>query len=803
MNRDVILAVDDDEAGLYARTRVLRHAGFEVEEARTGQETLDYIERSIPALVLLDVHLPDMSGIEVCGRIKTNPRTERVPVIHISATFVTEADRKSGIEGGADVYLTEPTPPDELISIVETLLRLKRTEHALNEKLYRVGYVADNAPVLLWAGDAEGNLTYANRPWLEIAGVDSLEALQKRWIDLVHPDDRERMQKFQQEAGTSRLSHNTEFRFKRADATYRWLFCQTGPLNFSGATKGYVGSCVDITEQKISASQIARLLKVEKELSARLQRVADTALSVNSALDARSVLDLITRAAGDVIGAHQAIGMINMQAISARAVQLSELYKNWRHAAQYPHHEAIGRQVEQSNKSVRLAATALAARYSNSAQADEGLPMKGALAAPFISRAGTNIGWLQLSHRRDDSDFSAEDESTLVQLASIASVALENSRLYSELRAADRRKDEFLATLAHELRNPLAPMRNALGILQRARGDERLTREAEETLDRQLKQMVRLIDDLLDISRITRDVVDLRKSRVGLMDVIRNGVETSTPLLEAKRQYLKLSLPDETLYLNADATRLAQVFSNLLNNAAKYSPAGSTISLSVQSRAGEVLISVADTGRGIARDALARIFDMFTQVDQSSGGLGIGLTLVKRLVELHDGTVEAHSEGEGKGSRFDVRLPLIDGQRAVERPYQPTEEKKETTNGSSYRILVVDDNRDSAESLQILLSLLGNEVSVAYDGQQAVEMAESARPQVIFLDIGLPIMNGYDAARAIREQPWGRDINLIALTGWGQEDDQLRAREAGFDRHFVKPVAFESLTDVLAKMPAR
>jgi PAS domain S-box-containing protein len=363
-------------------------------------------------------------------------------------------------------------------------------------------------------------------------------------------------------------------------------------------------------------------------------------------------------------------------------------------------------------------------------------------------------------------------------------------RLTAELSEADRRKDEFLATLAHELRNPLAPIRNGLQVLRLAGTNGEAVEQTRTMMDRQLSQMVRLVDDLLDVSRITRNKLELRKEPVELSAVVNSAVETSRPLIEACNHELTVTLPPSPIYLEADLTRLAQVFSNLLNNAARYTERGGHIGLTAKKQEKEVLVAVQDDGIGIRPDMLPKVFELFTQADRSleraHGGLGIGLTLVKRLVEMHGGTVEARSQGQDHGSEFVVRLPVLEKELGQQQP--PAQEEGSKTAIPKQRILVVDDNRDSATSLGALLSLMGNEVRMAHDGLEAVEAASAFRPDLILLDIGLPKLNGYEACRRIRELPWGKGIVIIACTGWGQVEDIRRSNDAGFDRHMVKPV---------------
>lgn len=368
-----------------------------------------------------------------------------------------------------------------------------------------------------------------------------------------------------------------------------------------------------------------------------------------------------------------------------------------------------------------------------------------------------------------------------------------------ELAEVNRHKDEFLATLAHELRNPLAPIRNAVQYLGMKGLTESEVKTGREIISRQVGVMVRLIDDLLDLSRISRNKLDIRKERIELAAVIEGALESSRPLIEQFGHELTVSVPSGSILLDADPIRLTQVFINLLNNAAKYTKRGGRIRLSVEREGNDAVVSVRDNGIGITAEMVSRIFEMFTQVDRTSersqGGLGIGLSLVRRLLDLHDGTIEARSDGLDQGSEFVVRLPIIAP------PLEPTLKKGDPKPAAlkGNRILIVDDSKDAADTLAMLLRLRGNEIRTAYDGLEAVKVAESYRPQLILLDIGLPKMNGYDVALEVRRQTWGRDVILVALTGWGQAEDRRRSKEAGFDFHIVKPVEIAALEKLLAE----
>jgi two-component system, sensor histidine kinase len=367
------------------------------------------------------------------------------------------------------------------------------------------------------------------------------------------------------------------------------------------------------------------------------------------------------------------------------------------------------------------------------------------------------------------------------------------------LLLADQRKDEFLATLAHELRNPLAPLRTSLEILRRFGNEAPPARSAREVMDRQLRQMIRLVDDLLDVSRITTGKLILKREPVTLRTIVESALDSASPFIHARKIELAVTLPEEPVLLMADATRLAQVFMNLLNNAAKFTDPGGHISLVAQRDGDDLVVTVTDTGIGIPPDMLPVIFDMFAQLDRSldrpQAGLGVGLSLARRLIELHGGSLEAHSRGPGHGSRFVARLPALPAGTTIEvAAAEPQRDR-----GAMRRVLVADDNQDFVASFAMILRALGHEVGVAHDGIEALHCAGTFRPDIAFLDIGLPGLDGYALARRIRGLPGGANVVLVAVTGWGQEADQQNARDAGFDHHVVKPIAPEQIDAMLAK----
>ena len=393
------------------------------------------------------------------------------------------------------------------------------------------------------------------------------------------------------------------------------------------------------------------------------------------------------------------------------------------------------------------------------------------------------------------------EEGKLVGASKVARDITLLKRAQLELQEADNKKNEFIALLAHELRNPLGPIRHAANILRARTPTPDELQWATKIIDRQTEHMTRLVDDLLDVSRITRGTIELRREPVDVADVLKAAVEASSALIERWRHQLRVTPPSQPLYVEGDTTRLTQIVANLLDNAAKYTDAGGRIWLSAEREGEDAVIRVKDTGIGIAPELLPHIFDMFTQaalpLERAQGGLGVGLSLVDRLVTLHGGTVSAESGGTGQGSQFTIRLPAWN----TPRPPAP-EPKVEPRHASDRqcRVLVVDDNEDSVDSLAMLLRMLGHEVATSNDGETALSVAAEFRPDVAILDIGLPKLNGYDLAKQIRDMSWGGDVVLVALTGWGQEQHRRRSAESGFDHHLTKPVELEVLQQILSEV---
>ncbi|WP_027867701.1 ATP-binding response regulator [Massilia alkalitolerans] len=625
-NSTLILNVDDNDGARYAKNRILQGAGFEVVEATNGTDALEIVKRLNPALVLLDVKLPDINGIEVCRRIKANPESAMVLVLQTSAALTGRADKIRGLEGGADNYLAAPIEADELIANVNALLRMHQTQVQLRDSEERFRQITDNIDDVFWMfAVPEGDLEYVSPAYSDVWG-GSLDALRQRpgsWLDAVHPEDRERIaQRWRQ---LQQAPHyDDEFRILGPDGRTQWV---------------------------------------------------------------RDRLFAVRNARGEVY---------------------------------------------------RVA--------------------------------------------RVTSDITARKE------------------MEALLRAADRNKNQFLATLAHELRNPLSPIRNAAALLgANSDGNTERQARAREVITRQVDHLAHLVDDLLDVARISEGKIVLRTEEVDLGAVVAQAIETAGPLIAARGHHLDVQLPEQQVWVMGDPVRLAQSVGNLLHNAAKFTPKGGELSVRVSLLENErVQIAVRDNGIGIAEDNLPRIFGMFAQVDvppdRAPEGLGIGLSLVSHLIELHGGRLSAQSPGIGMGSTFTVDLPLL-RVSADTAGLDHCEASKQ--GGSGMRVLLVDDNVDAMEMMGFLLAEMGYETCTTSDAAEIEGLALRHKPQVIVLDIGLPGIDGYEVARRIKKNPALAHIRLVAHTGYGSPEDRRRAMEAGFDAHLVKPAELPDLEKAL------
>jgi PAS domain S-box-containing protein len=632
----LILNVDDNDGARYAKTRILQSAGFRVVEAENGTDALAFVRRDEPDLVLLDVKLPDINGIEVCRRIKADPVTASILVLQTSAALTGRDDKIRGLEGGADNYLAAPIEADELIANVNALMRMRQTQSALRDSEERFRQLTDNIEDVFWMFSVPSRaLVFVSPAYSAIFGrpPGELGSTHDDWLDAVHPDDRLAVQGRWQ-AADAHYTYDEEFRVVASDGMVRWVRDRLFPVR-----------------------------------------------------DAKNAVYRVARVTSDI------------------------------------------------------------------------------------------------TRRRE---------------------------MEALLRTADINKNEFLATLAHELRNPLSPIRSAAALLANGGDDNIGLRErARDVITRQVDHLAHLVDDLLDVARISQGKIVLRTEDINIGPVIAQAIETATPLLQSRHHTLDVQLPPLDIWVSGDAVRLAQSVGNLLHNAAKFTPEHGQVTVRAQlvgdAGAQQVRIDVIDNGIGIERSNLSRIFGMFAQVsvapDRAQEGLGIGLSLVSRLLEMHGGRLTATSPGIGLGSTFTVELPVL--RTGAPAGAAATVEMVEdvpapvSTEPARLRVLLVDDNVDAMEMMGFLLTEMGYETLTASDAHGIVALALEQRPDVIVLDIGLPGIDGYQLARMIKDNAALAHTRLVAHTGYGSPDDRQKARDAGFDAHLVKPAQLSALEAAL------
>jgi PAS domain S-box-containing protein len=601
----------------------------------------------------------------------------------------------------------------------------------------------------------------------------------------VHPEDRDYVERTIAHTFEHGLDHRIEYRIALADGTVRWVE-GSGKLyrDEQGRPERMVGVCADITARKQAEANLVVRARQQQavaslgELALRereLQTVFDEATSaIARTLEIEYCKVLECLPGGDEVLLRAGVGW------QAGLVGSARIETHERSQAGY---------TLTSGSPVIVTDLRAERRFTGPRLLLEHGVVSG-MSCIILGPDGSPWGVLG-AHSRRSIEFTDNDVSFLTAVANVLSHAIQRDRAETALRESDRRKDEFIAMLSHELRNPLAPLYNGLSML-RLRSSDSATTDVTAMMERQLRQLVRLVDDLLEASRISRGLLELRRERVQLAAVVKTALEASEPLVHGFGHRLEVNLPTEPLWLDADPVRLAQAITNLLNNAARYTERGGNISVRVQLGPGsQASVSVRDSGAGFSAETKARLFEMFARGAESEG-LGVGLALARRLIEMHGGSIEAHSDGVGLGAEFIVTLPLAIGLES-----SAPEARAAAVGGASQRVLIADDNRDAAESLAMLLRALGNDVTIAYDGLQAVAATHTFRPDVVLLDIGMPGLDGYGAAREIRSGLNGERIKLIALTGWGQDEDAHRAHEAGFDAHLVKPAELDMLRRVL------
>lgn len=638
----------------------------------------------------------------------------------------------------------------------------KASQDALrrNEQRFR-SFVTATSHVI-WTTNAEGLVVEDSPSWRAFTGQTYEEWKHHGWLEVLHPEDRQATIDAWKRSVARQEIFDVEYRVRHTDGSYRWMAVRGVPvLNEHGAVREWVGANTDITERK----------RTEQELHAsqeRFQKIVSQAATgvVQTDTDGRIVLinqrfcDMLGYCEDELLGA----SVIDITAESFRA--------------QTEH--AIARAIPTGSGFV------LEKQYRRK---DGSLLWATSSVNALRGSAGEHQGMVAI----------------VIDIEQRKQAEEELRKLAAHLSEANYRKTEFLATLAHELRNPLAPIRNGIEVLRLAGSNPATAAKVQDMMERQLNHMVRLINDLLDVARISSGKVELKKELVDLKGIIGDAVESALALIDGAHHRLELNIPDEPFFLYADPTRLTQVLGNLLTNAAKYTPERGHIELSVRQDQQQVVISVRDTGVGIPADALPNVFEMFTQVPdhagRTQGGLGIGLSLVQRLVQMHGGTVRASSPGEGKGSTFTIHLPLETSSQ--ENSFKNTQNTGAANKvGRSLKVVIADDNKDAAISLATVLRLGGHETMLAYDGCDALKQVQENQPEVVILDIGMPGMTGYEVARAIRKTPGLESAVLVALTGWGAEHDQIRAKEAGFDHHLTKPANIAAIHDLLSSLAA-
>ncbi len=704
-----ILVVDDLPEKLLVLKTILEDLGQEVITVNSGPEALRQVLEREFAVILLDVNMPGMDGLETAALIRRRKKSAHTPIIFLTA-FADEMHTAKGYELGAVDYILAPVVPEVLRTKVKVFVELFRMTQQVKRQ-------ADEQVMLA----------------REQAARAAAEAAIERSTFL---------------AEASKVLANS--------------------LDFAATLRG--------------------LLRVV------LPRLADvSAITILDAMGGMGSTEAAWLGPANVLQSRPAVGPAQLYPDLATAVQRVL---------------TAGKMECLPEMGIESSVPLDWPLFDPNGLVDGPCPefeLRSVVLLPLLARdrvLGVLLLGLGAGRRRNPADVALAQD-----LAGRAAIALDNARLYSEVQEADRRKNEFLSMLAHELRNPLAPIRNAVHLL----GFEDLTRpefeEARDIIGRQVVQLVRLVDDLLDISRITSGKIRLQTEPVDVTDVVERALETSQPILDSRQHELTVTLPPQPVLVQADPVRLAQVLTNLLNNSAKYTEEGGQVWLTVERDGDDVLFRVRDTGIGIPSDMLASIFELFTQaersLDRSQGGLGVGLTLVRRLVEMHAGTVQAFSAGPYQGSEFVVRLPVL---KAAPRPaVVATNGTPRPIAGAVARsILVVDDNMDAADSLALLLRMAGHTVHVAHDGPEALTAANALRPGVVLLDIGLPGMDGYEVARRLCEQFGPDRPMLVALTGYGQDEDIRLSQAAGFDHHLVKPADLDALATLLegARQPA-
>ena len=647
------------------RTLRVNQAWEDLWEIRTGTPLYDFV-LSAEYNLLTDAQLIE-TGVAGYLQRALDGESVEIPAIYYDVVVLGGSGRARWVTARAHPIKDAGGRILEVMLMHEDITERVQAETALREREQRFRSLVMATSQIVWTNTPDGRVLEDSPSWRAFTGQTYDEWKEFGWLDALHPDDREKVQRIWLECVATRTVFETEYRLRHVDGTYRWTAVKGIPmLDANGTVREWIGANQDIDDIVRAQAELAERLGREQRHSALLAKVAQASRMLGSALSSQQMADVLVEEVRAILQVHQAVVSLTENGTqSISAVSLSDKYARYRSYATPPEGSGIYAQVSSHNRIMRLTQQELEAHpdwKGFGAHAAQHPAMRGWLAVPLIDRKGKNIGLIQASDKFE-SDFTEQDEAILVQLASIATNGFENARLYSSLKEQDRRKDEFLAMLAHELRNPLAPIASAAELLKIGIASEERVRRSSEVISRQVKHMTSLVDDLLDISRVTRGLIQLEHVVVDIGATIRSAVEQSRPLIEARGHFLSIEQDPEGASVMGDPNRLVQVVANLLNNAAKYTPQGGRILLAVEHKGSIVRICVQDNGIGIDEALLPQVFDLFTQAertpDRSQGGLGIGLALVKNVVSLHGGKVTAHSDGPGAGSTFTVSLHTI------------------------------------------------------------------------------------------------------------------------------------------------
>jgi len=693
-----------------------------------------------------------------------------------------------------------PTPPDPRAARTDPMADGRDAEQRLRRSEERLRLALSAARMNIWDWDLDTDLVACSDNAREFWGIDVGRSAD--FTAAVHPDDVAALDAAARTALAEGSDYDLEYRLiPPGGAGVRWVHSRGRvERDATGRARRILGVTIDITERR-QAEQGSRLLAAAGE-------------TLGASLDYHATLRELGRVvvpqladwyAVDLLTDSRTLQRVSVQhADPARSALAEELLTRYpaRPDAPLGAWQVVASGQPQWHEQIDDDLLASAAQDAEHLRVLRGLGLRSFIRVPMISH-GTTIGVLTLVMAESGRRYRQADVDLARDVARRAATAVDNARLFERLQREDRRKDEFLAMLAHELRNPLAPLRHGLAVLQSEPPPAHAAR-VRQIMQRQLGHMVRLVDDLLDLSRITRGTIELKPAPEAMSAVIASAVETSRPLIDAAGVELTLQLPATPLWLQADHTRLSQVLTNLLGNAARFTPPGGRITLAAWEDGDDAIVEVIDTGIGIPPAMLSQVFDLFVRAEHAErhapGGLGIGLTLARRLVELHGGEISAASDGPGRGSRFTVRLPRL---ATTPAGAAAAADDRAALADDPCRVMVVDDNADAAETLRMLLALAGHDVRVATSGAEALPLAVHFHPELALLDIGMPGMSGHELAAKLRGMPGLAGTTLVALTGWGREEDRQRSREAGFDHHLTKPVDIDEVLALVARCGGR